>query len=290
MFQLKTMSFEQYKKAADGFYFGAKLVSEYMNKSYHDLLKHIINPPDRDKILLGMYMRAMTWMSTIADLNKPEYFQAIVTGNRALLEIVVDMCLLSYDKTDSSILKMTWWEDSAKYKAAETIVGFYQNIGKVVPGEYQLQLDFVTKNKKEVEKKRLELWPNKKDKLRHPTRWTGHPNLFEDIKIVDKFFGALIKKELGKSLTEFYKTEYNTMNWMIHGSALTGIRDFSIESFHCLCALSYKLCSDLAMLCIKIIFIDYDFITHYPDLKKDWEELRNKRILSFGKACGLVDT
>lgn len=284
-FTLKTMSFEQYKEAGDGFYIGVKLVSEYMRKSYHGLLKHIINPSDRDKNLLGMYIRAMAWMSTIATLNKPEYFQAIVSGNRALLEIFVDMCLLSYDKTDSSILKMNWWEKSAKYKAAKTFVNFYQSIGEAVPDEYQSILDFVTKNKKEIETKRLELWPNKKNTPRHPqNRWTGQPNLFEDIKKVDKHFGDLIKEELGKSLTEFYRTEYNRMNWMIHGSALTGIRDFSTESFHCLCFLSYELCSDLAMLCIKIIFFDYDFITHYPDSKKDWEELKNKRILSFGKA------
>lgn len=114
--------------------------------------------------------------------------------------------------------------------------------------------------------------------------------MFEDIKEVDKHFGTLIKDELGKSLTEFYRTECNSMNWMVHGSALTGIRDFSTESFHCLCALSYKLCSDLAMLCVKIIFFDYGFITHYADTKKDWEELKNKRALSFDKVCGFIGT
>lgn len=240
---------------------------------------------------MGMYIRAMAWMSTITTLNKREYFQAIVSGNRALLEMFVDMCLLSYDKTDYSVLKMKWWEKSAKYKAAESLVKYYQNIGETVPDEYQAERDFVIMNKKEIETKRLELWPNKENKPRHPqNRWTGNPNLFEDIKEVDEIFGALIKDELGKSLIEFYRTEYNRMNWMVHGSALTGIRDFSTESFHGLCALAYKNCSDLAMLCIKIIFFDYDFITHYPDAKKDWEELKNKRILSFGKAYGLIDT
>ena len=50
--------------------------------------------------------------------------------------------------------------------------------------------------------------------------------LFKDIKKVDKHFGALIKEELGKSLTELYRTEYNRMNWMIHGSAFV---DFQIK-------------------------------------------------------------
>ena len=109
------MSTEKYKEAGDGFYIGAKLVSEYMEKSYHSLLKNIINPSDREENLLGMYIRAMAWMSTITTLNKREYFQAIVSGNRALLEIFVDMSLLSYDKTDSSFLKMKWWEKSAKF-------------------------------------------------------------------------------------------------------------------------------------------------------------------------------
>jgi len=285
------MSAKKYKEAGDGFYIGAKLVSEYMEKSYHGLLNNIINPSDRERNLLLMYIRAMAWMSSIKVLNKSVHFQAIVSGSRALLEIFVDMSLLSYDKTDSSLLKMKWWEKSAKYKAAETFVNYYQSHGAAVPDEYQSLLDFVTSNKKEIEKKRLELWPTKNNKPKHPpNRWIGQPTLFEDIKIVGENYGALIKEELGMSLTEYYRTEYSRMNWMVHGSALTGIREYSTESFHGLCALAYKNCSDLAMLCIKFIFFDYDFITHYPDAKKDWEELKNKRILSFGKAYGLIDT
>lgn len=56
------MLFEQYKEAGDGFFIGAKLVSEYMEKSYHSLLKNIINPSYRDQCLLGMYIRSMAWM------------------------------------------------------------------------------------------------------------------------------------------------------------------------------------------------------------------------------------
>ncbi|MCD4664505.1 MAG: DUF5677 domain-containing protein [Bacteroidales bacterium] len=169
-----------------------------------------------------MYIRSMAWMTTIVALNKQKYFQAIVSGNRALLEIVVDMALLSYDKTESSCWKMHWWEESAKLKAAESLVQYYQDIDQPIPDEYQSHYDYVKKNKKEIHQKRLELWPNKKSTPKHPNiRWTGQPNLFEDIKEVDKFAGVLIKEELGKSLTEFYRTEYSRMNWMVHGSTLT---------------------------------------------------------------------
>lgn len=262
------------KEAAEGFYSGIKLVSEYMEKTYDKLFKNIIYPSHRDKRLLGMYLRSMAWMKTIAVLNDVKYFQAIVSGNRALLEIVVDIALLSHDKTDSSCWKMYWWEQSAKLKDAQSIVEYYKKTNQPIPDEYHSHLLFLNNNKKEIDEKRLELWPSKKNKPTHPkNRWTGQGGLFQDIEAVDKYFYGIIEKELGKSLTEFYKTEYSKMNWMVHGSALAGIRELSLDGFHDLCAISYKLCSDLAMLCTKIMFIDYDYFTHYPALKKRVERI-----------------
>jgi len=55
----------------------------------------------RDTSLKGIWLRALAWMQSLETLNHTKHVQAISAGNRALLEISVDMVLLHHDKSNA---------------------------------------------------------------------------------------------------------------------------------------------------------------------------------------------
>lgn len=107
---------EKTKAFAWGFFQGAQFVMQYM-KDQHSAIEGVLAKSEihhRDEALKGLWMRAYAWMQTIGKLNDPLDFQAILSGNRALLELVVDMSLLYHDKTNTSGWKIFQWNVSEK--------------------------------------------------------------------------------------------------------------------------------------------------------------------------------
>lgn len=276
------MALDKSKEAADGFHDGAVAVADYMAEVNKTFLNSILNPTFREQYLHGMFMRAISWTSSLKRLNTNQDFQALVACVRALFEIAVDLSLMHIDKTDSVCKRMRWWEESSKLKTAEALQRYYQTLDKPIPEEYDSEIEFIEKNKDKIELKRKQLWPNHRGK-HHGNRWTG-ANLLEDSKLVDSHIREFIVDEFEMSLTEFYETEYRRLNWYVHGSALTGVAGLPFESFHRVCALSYKWSADLAMLCIKIVLTDFQFTKHCPSLIKKWKNLKDYRAMVFDKA------
>jgi hypothetical protein len=279
------MTIEEYKAAAEGFYRGAVLVADFMQELSSNLLGTLINVSNREENTMGMFLRAKAWMLTLKKLNNPVAFQAIVSCNRALLEIAVDMILLHHDKTDASWWKMQCWEQSAILKVSEQLKAYFDRRNVKVPARYNPQLDFIRDNKTLIEAQRLNLWGKKN----HPMRWTGN-NLLHDSELADQYWGTAIKEEIGTTLIEFYETEYRRMNLNVHGSALAAIRYAPGKDFHITCGLTFKSCAELGALCTKVILDDYDFAAHYPELSNRWEELSRQRNLVYEDARGLIDS
>jgi hypothetical protein len=116
---------------------------------------------------------------------------------------------------------------------------------------------------------------------RHPERWTGSRNLLFDIEEVDRFLGAVIQAGIGKTLKEFYETEYRRLNWYIHGSGVAGYWNMPTRVFNLLCAAGYNMACDFGMLCVRIILTDYGFTSHLPDLENEWRKVRVARGIAF---------
>lgn len=165
---------EKTKAFATGLFQGAQIVSDYMKDRY-PLIEGVIVKSEtgyREACLKGLWMRAYAWMQTVGKLNGPLDFQAISVGNRALLEITVDLVLLHHDKTNASGWKMYWWSESEKMRASEQIIKYYEDQGLPVPDRYEPQVEFFRDSKSSVDHMRKVLWPNKSDPnvARHPRR------------------------------------------------------------------------------------------------------------------------
>jgi hypothetical protein len=277
---------EESKAFATGLFQGAQIVARYMKDRY-PLIEAIIiksQTGHREACLKGLWMRAYAWMQTLEKLNDPLDFQAISVGNRALLEITVDLILLHHDKTNESGWKMFWWNLSEKLKASEQIVNFYTEQGLAVPDKYEAQEEFLRNEKASVENMRTTLWPYKKNPSKpvHPDRWTGSGNLFPDIEKADQLFGSVIKDDIDSTLVEYYRTEYRKMNWRIH-SGVTSFWNQPPQAYNLVCGFAIKWCADFGMLCTKIILNDFRFDAVLEGLKQEWENIKQQRNFVFAQ-------
>ncbi len=282
---------EKSKAFATAHFQGAQVVFQYMKDRYPLIQAVIIKPETghREASLRGLWMRAYAWLQTITKLNDPLDYQAISAGNRALLEITVDLILLHHDKTNEAGWKMFQWKNSEKMKAAEQILNFFNEIGVSVPDQYEAQEIFCRNEKHIIDNARVALWPNKKNpgKPVHPDRWTGSSNLFPDIEKADQLFSPAIKNEIGSTLVEYYRTEYRKMNWHIH-SGVASFWNMPPEFFNMASGFGFKWCADFAMLCTKIILNDFGFDIAIDGLKQEWDSIKAQRDLLYCQARGLI--
>lgn len=267
------------KAFATGLYQGAQIVQQYMKDRYA-IISEAEGKPENTGYKVGcikrLWIRAYLWMQTLSKLNDPLDFQAISIGNRALLEILVDLILLHHDKTHEAAAKMFWWGESEKLKASEQIITFYAEQGLSVPDEYEAQEEFYKAKKSIIDSMRKTHWPGRKNATKHPERWTGNSNLFQDIERADQLYGSVVKTETGSTLIEYYRTQYRKMNWRIH-SGVAGLGDPPAEAFYLICGFGFKWCADFAMLCTKITLTDLGFDLALANLQGEWESIKRKR-------------
>jgi hypothetical protein len=256
---------------------GVSIVANYMKDSDNNVLDVLIRPTCRETYMHGLFLRAAFWMLTLEKLNTPRDVQAIQSCTRSLLEITTDMILLHNDKTKTSIRMMLYWDRSQKLHAGETMVEYYKKRNLPIPDVIEDVAEFVQNKKARIQKKRLALW----NTIRHPSRWTGNRSLLADVIEADRQYGSAISADLKMTLEEYYETEYRRLNWFVHGSGLTGIMKLEPEIYYSICGVAFKWCSDMAMLCTKIIFTDYGLVDHLPGLKDKWLNLELSRGLAY---------
>ncbi len=235
------------------------LIANFMNDRVKSLFNHERSgeTAHRDTAIYGLYMRALSWMLSLKNLDKGYDFQPIVGGVRSLLEAAVDLVLLQNDKSNSSGWKIMWWGESAKLKAAECVQTYYKCVAKKpVPDEYEPLLDYIKDRSSSINDMRATLFNGK-----HPERWTNRPNLLEDAREADRLHSSEIERHLGKKLEEFYETEYRRLNWNVHGSGLTGVVfPNEVEAgtgLTLMRAFGYLWCSLLAVLCTSVVLKDF---------------------------------
>lgn len=268
---------------AEGFYAGVQIVSKYLTDRW-SLIETIFPRPElghRDSSIQGLYLRALAWVQTLEKLNDPIGVQAILAAKRGLLEVLVDLIFLHYDKTNEKGWRMYWWAKSERLKAAEETMEFYQNRGLPIPDRYNERKQSWLRDKSEIDDMRKRLWPNKNpNKASHPKRWTGSGGLLEDIRNADDLHGQIIKGDLGVTLEELYCTEFRHMSWFVH-SGLASILNLPPEAFLLACGLAFHQSADLGMSIAKIVLKDFGLTEHLPGLGDEWEQVKKQRVKGF---------
>lgn len=251
------MNADESRKFTEGLFQQSQIICDYLSEGVFDMIRAVLNKSPKEDTIYGLFCRVICFMKTLRKSNDNSDFQSIAHINRALLELATDLIILHHDDTDG-YLKMRAWEESAKLKAAEKVVRYYNENKMSIPANCNPQKIFIDNNKAEIVQQRMKYW----SRSNHPDgRWTGH-KLDVDVKSADA-------KE-GSRLAETYDTEYQRMNWFTHGSALAGLRHMEPADFMNYCGLSYAACGDLALLCAKISLKAFNIWEIYKDR---WAEI-----------------
>ncbi|MDQ6787252.1 MAG: hypothetical protein M3033_10630 [Acidobacteriota bacterium] len=217
----------------------------------------IILKSDRDVSINGLYLRAIAWMHGLRKLNEGVDVQPVISGARSFLEITTDLILVYYDKTNESGWRMRCWDASAKLKSAKALIEFFNNrIKQPIPKEYIDYVNFVNNNEADIKRQRIILgWVKLNDPTQdiHPKRWSNRSELLQDVIEADKFHGLIVERHFGSTLETFYETEYRNMNWNVHGSGLTGVRNVDRSGINFIRAFGYNWSAKLAMVCSDIM-------------------------------------
>ena len=267
---------EDAEARANAMFAGVQLYREYMHRC-QPMIMGVIPRPElghRDTAIQAIWTRAFAWMQSFERLNETKHIQAILAGNRALLEFTVDLVLLHTDPTNGSGWKMHHLAFSERLRAAEQMVNFY-GAGNV-PDVHAEAEAFIAREKASIDHMREALWPN----VRNPDRWTGR-NLFMDVEAADAAYGDEIRAGLGIPLAEYYRTEYRRMNWLIH-STMAGVTNLDRIFYSTAAMLALRWCQDLAMFCTRVTLTDQGFNDAIDDLNAQWRALRARRDMNYG--------
>jgi len=262
------------KTFIEGVFQQMQMICDFMVYIGDDTLRGILNKTKRDNTIYGLYLRAVCLLKTLRKCNQASDFQSIVHANRALIELAVDLTLLYRDKTEESLQKLLAWEESAKLKGSEAALRLYEERGLDLPKQYMVRKKFVEENRESVRQQRTRYWSKPNE---HPNRWTGN-GLDRDIEFVDRAYDV--------GLYQLYRTEYTWMNWMIHGSALTGLRHLDSLNFMNLCGLTYVSCGKLGMMCTEVVLREFGYF-ELEDFRSRWDELNKRLVLHMTKFIDL---
>lgn len=270
---------EEAHNFAEAFYGGIDLTLKAYNQ-YNPHIAGVLPTPGRlmrDRaITKNLWPRAYGWVSSLQKLNQPIDYQAMASGCRSLIEILVDVVLLAESNGDEAAGQMLIFADSEKLNMCQSVTRYFKNRGEEIPEAYADQQGFIDRNLDRVTMARRERWGGK-----HPRRWTGR-DLSQDVEVIDNRHAAIFEEELEMSLTKLYRTEYRRICWHIH-SGLASTWDMPAETFPTIAGFSLKWSAELAMLIVKFIQKDLRILEANPQLEEHYRELQEARTKIFVK-------
>jgi hypothetical protein len=165
--------------------------------------------------------RAAVWMQTMSRLDRWTDYQAQSCGCRAMLELAVDVALVT---SEPQLAARMWaFEESAKLKSCNRYRAFALRTKMANPN--QTKMVFGARNENAVKALRQKHWGT----ADHPTTWFGKP--FEQM-------AEEADRRLGSDYASTYATRYDELCWGAHGSTLAIVRPAGlppevIPSFAC---------------------------------------------------------
>lgn len=260
---------EDPNRLAAGMHAQLKLTSGYIANTVRPRLVGILNPDFREQLIIAAFLRAHCWMSSLERLDNVRDFQAIATSTRALLEICVDVILLTHGDNDLAE-KARDWTVSVKFKSCEQLVQFFQKKNRPIPAESAPLEVFYRTNGTKCAALRARHWNG-----RHPERWTSK-TLLLDCAVADNLEPHTVPIELKMGLEEFYESQIRRINWTIHGSGYAAIL-LNPRSFTLTCGLGYKWSTDLSILIAELTMRAMKLTDAVENIRAEWKALKMER-------------
>ena len=210
------------------------------------VMQGLVGPKPRERAVLGLFYRAMGYVSSIRRLNHPMHVQAIAASARSLLELGLDMALFSQDQTNDSVDRIVAFTRVERYRVAKKLVDFYA--GRPVPADLSLSQQQATVadvvETAAVEALVQQYWGrNRTRKVKWPKHWSTFPEIRGRAEHV------------GGPWEERYVQQYYMFSWHIH-SGLVGVADLPKEAFEIVASQAYGLSTDVILDCYRIVGVE----------------------------------
>jgi len=167
--------------------------------------------------------RAAVWMQSLAMLPRATDYQAHASACRAMLEIAVDVALVT---SEPALVERMWaWEESAKLKSCKRYSAYA--LKAQTPNPDQRKLSFIAKNEQTVKDLRKKHWGSEG----HPRTWFGKP--FEQVtaEADQRANASRLPGHAASNYEETYAKNYDELCWGTHGSSLSMIRQIATPDF-----------------------------------------------------------
>ncbi len=287
MNDLQNISFDEASDFCEAKFQSVEIVLNFAEKHKDSIysvfsLGSVNNPtnPHREMSIEGLWYRVYCWLQSLQKLNSARDFQAFATANRALFEITVDLAILHNDKTNSSGWRLWNWNLSEKLRSAKNLTEYFVKNKIDVPDIYAEQIEFIRREEDSILHMRKMLWASTKNPDgRHPQRWTGNPNLFEELHNVDSILGQSVIELFDMPLAQYYRTEYAKMNWFIH-SGVSSFWKMPQDAFPTISAFFLEGCANFGLLATHIVLKDLGLTEHLPNYYEELNNLKNARLFT----------
>jgi hypothetical protein len=151
--------------------------------------------------------RAAVWMQSMSRLDRWTDYQAQSSGCRAMLELAVDVALVTSEPPLAT--RMWAFEESAKLKSCNRYRAFALRTNMAKPND--TKMTWGSRNETAVKTLRQQHWGTQN----HPQTWFGKP--FEQM-------AAEADRRVGSDYEAVYASRYDELCWGTHGSTLAIVR------------------------------------------------------------------
>ncbi len=219
------------------FFTVVKSLSEFDKAEIRGKMDTLLLPTDRDICFKANYSRAYTNVESILILKRMSDFQAIAMIARTLMELAIDVKLISIVK--DAVIKIGAFSEVEKLRTAKRIVAFKQaNPNAVVNQNYE---KFADSEGARIDASRAATWPGVKNSdLRH---WAN-------MHMPER------AKEVGGELGELHALYYGQLSLYVH-SGLTGIVNVPKEGFQALAGVTFNVVIKCYMAILNELIREY---------------------------------
>lgn len=255
---------EEAEKYCAKFLAVVKSLSEFDDQKMKAVLAGQLNLSEKEKAFYGLYLRIRGYVLSVLRLDRHQDFQSVISLSRSVLEVAVDIKLLSIGKIADGVDKLFAFHNVQRLKAARKAVEMESKFGT----DATIEKEWIKNNESKVELEHKRLWGT--DKRGNPLKvdhWTG----------LD--FTSRVK-EAGGDFERWHGEHYARTNWHVH-SGLAGFLGASEDALALAQGLGYALIAQCYSEVLSILVRQFQLSAPDQDIY---------RRLEFARKLPLVDS
>jgi len=93
------------RKRVGAFYKGTDAIAKFVEKELIEILRSQLNLNDKEKAIIGTYLRMYAYLRSMVAMNHRIHFQGAASATRSLFELLLDMKMIAEDNSGELINK-----------------------------------------------------------------------------------------------------------------------------------------------------------------------------------------